>query len=307
MIDLLIIAGPTASGKTGFAIQAAKALDGEIVSCDSMQIYRFMDIGTAKPTKEERAEVPHHLIDVADPRSDFTAADYAREARAAIRDIDARGKLPILCGGTGLYLNSILYVMDFGVMPADTEYRSTLEELAARQGSGALHEKLSLLDPEAASRIHPNNKKKLIRALERLHLGEGRVKDFARINQADPAFAPKLLGIHWDREVLYERINARVDDMFAAGLVREVEELRSMGLTRNHVSMQGIGYREVMAFLEGETDLEEAVRLVKRNTRHYAKRQFTWFRRYDTMTWVDGRDPGKEEVLEELISWRKRK
>ncbi len=301
---ILIIAGPTASGKSAFAMEAAKRFDGEIVSCDSMQIYRYMDIGTAKPTREEREEIPHHLVDFVDPREEFTVADYARLAREAIADIASRGKLPIICGGTGLYLNSILYKMDFGEGPKDEAYRRQLEELASREGAQALHEQLKSLDPEAAERIHPNNRKKLIRALERLRQGEGAVREFGKANQADPAFAPTLVGICRQRQELYDRINARVLTMIREGLADEVKKLSEMGLTAEHVSMQGIGYREMFPYLAGEKTLEETTELIQKNTRHYAKRQFTWFKRYDTMKWQNLSEfTSEEEAWKDLILW----
>ncbi len=301
---VLVIAGPTAVGKTGFAIRAARHFGGEIVSCDSMQVYRFMDIGSAKPTREEREAVPHHLIDFVDPGEEFSAAKYADLARSSIGEIAGRGKLPIVCGGTGLYLNGILYEMDFGEGPKDPELRRRLEARAEAGGGLPLHEELSRRDPEAAARIHPNNVKKVIRALERLELGEGGLRDFHDIAVPNPALDPVLIGLSRERAELYARIDERVDRMIGAGLAAEVQGLLDRGLSEENISMLGIGYKEMLPFLRGETTLEEAAERIKRNTRRFAKRQFTWFRRYDTMRWLNISDyPSEEEAGRELIHW----
>ena len=307
-IRILVIAGPTAVGKTAFAIEAAKQFAGEIVSCDSMQIYRYMDIGSAKPTKEELAAARHHLVDVIDPRDEFSVAGYQRMAIQAIRDIDSHGMLPIVCGGTGLYLNSLLYEMDFGEGPKDPALRAELEETARREGSAALHDMLLRKDPKAAGRIHPNNTKKLIRALERLELGETAVHEFSSIRTPNAALDPLLIGLTRDRQELYERIDRRVDQLIGAGLADEVRSLQEMGLSEENMSMLGIGYREMFEFLRGGCTLEEAADRIRKNTRHYAKRQLTWFRRYDTMEWLNISDyPSEEAALEELIRWLKEK
>ena len=284
---ILVIAGPTAVGKTEYAISAAKAFDGEIVSCDSMQLYRYMDIGSAKPTRREREEAVHHLIDFLDPRESFSVARYQSLARAAIDEILARGRLPIISGGTGLYLNSILYDMDFAGAEGDEKLREELNEKARTEGPQALHDMLRQLDPEAADRIHPNNIKKVIRAIERLRAGEGKVRPFDRAESVNKAYDPLMVCLTRDREELYDRINRRVDLLIEQGLVEEVRSLTAMGLTAEDISMKGIGYKEIIEYLDGETTLEEAVFKIKKNTRHYAKRQLTWFRRYATINMFD--------------------
>lgn len=323
-IRILVIAGPTAVGKTAFAIEVAKRYNGEIVSCDSMQIYRYMDIGSAKPTPEERAAVPHHLIDCIDPVSGrlyseaegcdgitppptpgkFSAAQYAQLADEAIRDIHARGKLPVIAGGTGLYLNALLYEMDFGVSPEDPELRKRLEKIAAEEGSAALHRMLAEKDPAAAERIHPNNMKKLVRALERLAGGETSLHAFNDIKHENPLYDPILVGLTRDRQELYDRIDRRVLLMMEEGLVEEVSALKEMGLSEEHISMLGIGYKEILAYLRGDMDIVEAAELIQKNTRHLAKRQLTWFRRYDKMFWLNISDePTDDAALEALFTW----
>ena len=301
---ILVIAGPTAVGKTEYAIEAAKAFNGEIVSCDSMQLYQYMDIGSAKPTEAERAEAVHHLIDFLDPREDFSVARYQKLAREAIDDILSRGKLPVISGGTGLYLNSILYDMDFADASGDEKLRETLRKLAEEEGAEALHSQLAELDPDAAARIHPNNTKKIIRAIERLQAGEGRVRPFDGNISENKDYDPLLVCLTRDREELYDRINRRVDVLIEAGLVEEVRSLMDMGLTADDISMKGIGYKEIIAYLEGETSLEEAIDQIKKNTRHYAKRQLTWFRRYDKINVVNLSEYlNEEDAKRGLIGW----
>ena len=306
-IRILVIAGPTAAGKTAFAIECAKRYGGEIVSCDSMQLYRHMDIGSAKPTAEERAMVPHHLVDCIDPSApngDFSAAKYANLAGAAIRDIASRGRLPIVCGGTGLYLNALLYEMDFSDAPQDEAYRAELSKIAQEKGPAALHEMLQAQDPEAADRIHPNNVKKVIRALERIRGGEGRVRPFDQIRRENPLYDPVMVCVTRKRSELYARINARVLDMIDAGLADEVRGLLELGLTPSHISMLGIGYKEIIPYLAGESTLEDAIAEIQKNTRHLAKRQLTWFRRYDKMFWLDVTEHDNERgALEALYAW----
>ena len=306
-IRILVIAGPTAVGKTAFAIEAAKRYGGEIVSCDSMQLYRGMDIGSAKPTADERAQAPHHLIDCVDPAGidgPFSAARYAQLAQEAILDIAGRGKLPVIAGGTGLYLNAILYEMDFGAAPEDPEVRRAFEEIAEKEGSEEVHRMLRERDPAAAERIHPNNTKKIIRALERLELGESSVRSFAEIQKKNPLYDPLLVGLTRDRQELYDRINRRVDLMLEEGLDREVRSLTDQGLSEEHISMLGIGYKEMLPYLRGEISREEAADLIKKNTRHLAKRQLTWFRRYDTIFWLNISDYDSDEAsLEALFKW----
>ena len=285
---VIALAGPTAVGKTKFAIMLAQAFDGEVVSCDSMQLYKYMDIGSAKPTPEEMAMAKHHLVDLVDPRDEFSVAQYQKLAKKAIADILSRGKTPIISGGTGLYLNSLLYDMDFSSAPEDTEYREALEKTAEEEGGReALHKMLEEQDPKAAALIHPNNAKKVIRALERLKSGEGEIKQFSEIDSETEDYEVILMGLTRDRAELYDRVNRRVDILMEEGLLDEVKELMDMGLTQDNISMKGIGYKEVMDHLDGRYSLEDAVDTIKKNTRHYAKKQLTWFRRYDKMKWFD--------------------
>ena len=301
------LAGPTAVGKTGFAIRIAEEFDGEIVSCDSMQLYKYMDIGSAKPTREEMARARHHLVDVIDPREDFSVARYQHMANDAIDDIISRGRLPIVCGGTGLYLNSLLYDMDFSSVPEDDSYRKELEAIAERDGSAALHEMLRESDEKAASLIHPNNTKKIIRALERLREGEGSVRQFSDISRENADHDFLLIGLTRDRGELYDRINKRVDVLVEEGLFEEVRALYDMGLTSENISMKGIGYKEIIDHFDGLCSRDEAIDNIKKNTRHYAKKQLTWFRRYDKMKWCNISDFGSdEEAVEEVISWVRR-
>ncbi len=301
MDKIIAIAGPTAVGKTKFAIEIAKAFDGEIVSCDSMQLYKYMDIGSAKPTKAELAQVPHHLVDIIDPRDDFSVAQYQKLAKDAIADIRSRNKLPVISGGTGLYLNSLIYEMDFSKAPGDCAYRRKLEQYADEEGGTALHEMLQAQDPEAAERIHPNNIKKIIRALERLHEGEENVKPFQQVQQETADYKVLLIGLTRDRAELYDRINRRVDILMQEGLLEEVHRLMQMGLTENNISMKAIGYKEILAYFNGRCSLETAIDNVKKNTRHYAKKQLTWFHRYDKINWYNISEYQNDETAVEGI------
>ncbi|MDO4176704.1 MAG: tRNA (adenosine(37)-N6)-dimethylallyltransferase MiaA [Bacillota bacterium] len=302
--QILVIAGPTAVGKTEYAIKAAREFDGEIVSCDSMQLYKYMDIGSAKPSEEERNQAVHHLVDFVDPRDEFSVARYQELALDAIDDIISRGKLPVISGGTGLYLNSILYDMDFGESPKNDEFRNELEEIAETQGSLVLHEMLADRDPEAAEAIHPNNTKKIIRALERLEDGEDFIRPFSCISEENGRYDAVLVCLTRDRNEIYERINMRVDKLVESGLFDEVKGLMDMGLTSDDISMKGIGYKEIIDFLNGQGTFEETVELIKKNTRHYAKRQLTWFRRYDKMNWINLSEYlNDRDVMEEIARW----
>ncbi len=283
---IVVIAGPTAVGKTEYAIEAARKLSGQIISADSMQIYKWMDVGSAKPTPEERALAKHLLVDEIDPRTPFSAADYQILAKKYIQQTFEAGLLPIVSGGTGLYVNSLIYDMDFSTLPGDPRFRSKLKEEAERQGVESLHERLKRLDPEAARRIHPNNVKKVIRAIEICENGGQRVRPFDEALIKTQDYDCVLIGLDRDREELYRRIDLRVDLLVSQGLFEEVERLLDLGLTEENISMKGIGYKEVIGYFHKSYDREEAIRLVKRNTRHYAKRQLTWFRRYPDMKWI---------------------
>ena len=302
--ELIVIAGPTAAGKSRIALELAEEFGGEIVSCDSMQLYRHMDIGSAKPTPEEQARVPHHLVGVIDPREAFSVARYQTLAREAIAGILSRGRMPFLVGGTGLYLNALLYEMDFAGAAPDPVRREEYESLARTQGPLALHQILAGRHPESAARIHPNNLKRVIRALETLDQTGRSTDAFKRSWVPVSDYRPRLAGIFCQRPVLWERIDRRVDDMMARGLLEEVRGLLDMGLTLSDPAMLGIGYKELAAFLLGEGTLEDAVQRIKLNTRQLAKRQMTWFRRYPEMTWFDlTRDEDAPAVLEDMRRW----
>lgn len=306
--EILVIAGPTASGKTAVAVEAAKRFDAEIISCDSMQLYRFMDIGSAKPSQEELAAVPHHLIGVIDPKEPFSAAVYQKLAKQAIADVLGRGRLPIVCGGTGLYLNAILYEMDFGPSRRDEAYREELAAFAQSHGEQALFDRLVKADPAAAERIHPHNVKRVIRALEAAELDRRPLAAFENVKKQCDSYTFRMIGLTWDRPVLYSRIDERVDKMLAAGLEEEVRGLLVKGFTSADISMKGIGYKELLDCFAGLYPREEAVRLIKRNTRHLAKRQMTWFRRYPEMTWFNGSDyPDTNSWMEAILQWADKK
>lgn len=283
------VVGPTATGKTAAGIALCRALEGEVVSIDSMQIYRGMDIGTAKPDRTERAGVPHHLLDVADPGEAFSAARYRELADAATRDILARGKLPIYVGGTGLYLNALTYDMDFAGAQGDSAFRAPLEALARTpEGREALHGRLRAVDPGSAERLHPNDSRRVIRALE-IYERTGRpmtehAGDFAKRRRL---VAPVVMGLRLPRERLNERIDQRVSRMMEAGLYAEVQRLHAAGVPRDSQAMQAIGYKELYDALEGQRTLEEAVALIAQCSRQYAKRQQTWFQRDDRVHWFD--------------------
>lgn len=302
--QIAVIAGPTAVGKTKFAIEAAKALNGEVISSDSMQLYKYMDIGSAKPTAEELSQVKHHLVDEIDPREKFSVAAYQKLAKQAIEQVFDAGRMPIVSGGTGLYVNSLIYDMDFSAPPADNGYRQGLEQLAQEKGNEYLYKMLEEKDPEAAGRIHFNNVKKVIRALEVVEQSGSGIKAFEQSFVKTKDYDYILIGLCRDREELYDRINLRVDMLMDMGLVDEVKKLMDMGLTEENISMKGIGYKEIIGSLNDEYDMEHAVYLIKRNTRHYAKRQMTWFRRYDDIRWLNISDyANDDEAIKEMLQW----
>ena len=280
-----IISGPTASGKSLIAYYLAKRIRGEIVNCDSIQLYKYMDIGSAKPSDKEMAEVRHHLYSIEDPSVNMTVADYRKVAIDTINEILSRGRTPIVCGGTGLYLNSILYDMDFGAAPDDDQRRQELEALAAERGTQYMHEYLQGLDPDAAARIHPNNTRKIIRAIESYEHGKS-IKDISEC-ELNPDYDFKFFALTMEREWLYDRINRRVSRLISDGLVGEVVGLLEKGYSADLPSMKAIGYKEIIGFLNGEYDLFDAKELIMKNTRHYAKRQYTWLKRYDFVNWID--------------------
>ena len=285
---LLIVAGPTATGKSDSAVELALRMNGEVISADSMQVYRGMDIGSAKVTVEEMRGVPHHLIDCADPSENWNVVRFQKEARRAVQDIASRSRLPILCGGTGFYIQALLYDIDFTQMDENTPLRDRLSALAAEKGPEAVHALLLEKDPASAAAIHPNNLKRVIRAIEFMEESGGSIAAHnLQQRERESAYRSVFFVLTMDRARLYERIDRRVDIMMERGLVEEVARLRAMEIQRDSTSMQGIGYKQVYGYLDGEYDLEEAVRLIKRDTRHFAKRQLTWFKREKDVIWTD--------------------
>ncbi|NLN17443.1 MAG: tRNA (adenosine(37)-N6)-dimethylallyltransferase MiaA [Firmicutes bacterium] len=287
-LPLLVLVGPTAVGKTQLSLRLAEELDGEIVSADSMQVYKFMDIGTAKPTPEERRRIPHYLLDVCLPNESFSVARYQRLAWDAIANIHRRGRFPILTGGTGLYVQAVVDGLNFPPQPSDKQYRAKLQALAQEEGPEAVHRLLQRVDPETASRIHPNNLRRVVRALEICRCtGRPMSAHLKEEPRQKPPYDLHMYGLTRDRSELYERINRRVDEMIAAGLVAEVKVLVEMGFAEGKTALQALGYKEILAYLQGLLTFEEAVELLKRDTRRYAKRQLTWFRRDRRIRWFN--------------------
>lgn len=293
---LIILAGPTASGKTSLSIHLAKELGGAVVSADSMQVYRHMDIGSAKASPEEMQGVPHYLIDVLEPWEEFNVTRFQEMAQESLAKIYANGQMPIVVGGTGFYIQALLYGIDFGEGEIDLAYRGDLEALAQKEGPQALHEMLRQVDAPSAERIHANNVKRVVRALEFYRLTGERISEHNDLErQREAAYEFRYFVLTDTRERLYGRIDRRVDAMVQSGLVQEVQSLLDMGCTREMTSMQGLGYKEMIDYLEGRVSLEEAVRRIKRDTRHFAKRQLTWFRREKEAIWVDRSAFGDDE------------
>ena len=294
--ELLILVGPTAVGKTDLSLSLAEEINAEIISADSMQIYKGMDIGTAKPTREERARVPHHLIDIEHPRYEFSVGEYLRRAEEVIEDIKKRGKVPLVVGGTGLYVRALTEGI-FEGPPADWVLR---EELLERERSepGSLYRELERVDPEAARKIHPSDVRRTVRALEVYYKEGTPISAIHREHRSGVTRRPaRTVGLRRARPELYKRIEARVDAMMAEGFLEEVVALKGRGCTRGMVSMQALGYKQFMAHLDGEVTLDEAVRLIKRDTKRYAKRQFTWFNADKSVRWADLDGLSKDEAL----------
>ena len=307
-IKILAVVGPTASGKTAVSVELAKRLGGEVVSCDSMQVYRRMNIGTAKPTQEEKCGIAHHLIDAVDPETPFSCAEYVTLAAEAVKDISARGKLPIFCGGTGLYLDRFL-CGEMEETHADEALRTALFAFAEREGVDALHERLRAVDPESADAIHKNNVKRVVRALEIYEQTGIPKSEFDRRSQeTETPYEAVVIGLRYpNREVLYDRINRRVDIMLADGLLAETQKLKNEGVFEvNLTAAQAIGYKELLGYLDGEETLAEATENLKTATRRYAKRQLTWFSAKPYVEWVemekDGALRSLDEVCREIIS-----
>lgn len=292
---MLVIVGPTAVGKTSISIQLAKKCHGEIISADSSQIYQFMNIGTAKATIDEMEGIPHHLIDEINPQYGFSVQEFQKRATQKINEISAQGNLPIMTGGTGLYIESVTHGYSMPHVPINKKLRNNLLKFAEENGNEVLHKKLEDLDSIAATRLHPNDRNRIIRAIEVFDtLGKS---IFDVTNKKTPLYNLLWIGLTMPREQLYQRINQRVDQMMDIGLVQEVMSLKEKGYHRNLTSMQAIGYKEIMSYLEGEISLENAVDLIKQGTRRYAKRQLTWFRRIPEINWFD---VTKEGVLTEI-------
>ena len=286
---LIVLTGPTAVGKTKLSIQLAKAIGGEIISADSMQVYRGMDIGSAKITEEEKEGIPHYLIDVLEPSEEFNIVLFQKLAKEAIGQIHEKGKIPIIAGGTGFYIQSVLYDIDFSEHDEKDGIRDELEAIAKEeQGPHRLHERLKEVDPESAKIIHENNVKRVIRALEFYEETGMRISEHNKEqHQKESPYDVSYFVLNDDRTKVYERIDKRVDLMIKAGLVEEVRRLKEQGCRRDMVSMQGLGYKEILDYLDGEIPLEEAIYRIKRDTRHFAKRQITWFKRERNVTWLD--------------------
>ena len=305
MKPLVILAGPTAVGKTALSIKLAKKINGAVISADSMQVYRHMDIGSAKIMPEEMQGITHYMIDELEPDEEFHVVRFTTMAKEYLKEIYAAGKIPIIAGGTGFYIQALLYDIDFTEQQCDEAYRRQLEEQAKEHGAGYLHEMLRKVDPASAEAIHANNVKRVIRALEFYHLSGQKISEHnetERQKQSPYNFAYFVLND--ERAKLYERIDKRVDAMIEAGLVNEVQKLKDMGCSREMVSMQGLGYKEILAYLDGEYTLEEAVYIIKRETRHFAKRQLTWFKRERDVIWIDKQTFGYDDaaILTDMIS-----
>lgn len=312
---LIILTGPTAVGKSALSVALAKVLDGEVISADSMQVYRHMDIGSAKITREEMAGIPHYLIDILDPVEDFHVVRFQSMAKEALQTIYSKGKIPILTGGTGFYIQSVLYDIDFTETEEDESFRRELEQFAKEQGNDALFERLRRIDPKSCEILHANNIKRVIRAIE---FYEKTGKPISEHNEEQHKKESPYHFVYFvlsdERSRLYEKIEKRVDAMLEAGLVEEVQKLRDMGCSGSHVSMQGLGYKEILEYLDGVCTLEDAIYRIKRDTRHFAKRQLTWFRREKDVTWIPRQKfrqtSGKEEdtaILEYMLRILKEK
>ena len=289
-----VILGPTATGKSHCGIALAKRLNGEIISGDSMLVYQKMNIGTAKPSAEELAEVTHHLVDILPPDAEFSVVDFKEKAEKLIIDINERGKLPIIVGGTGLYIKALLENYEFNAVEECSELRQALEAFAKAHGNSALHEKLQMLDPDAASRLHANDVRRIIRAIEAVRGGE----KITHKKAEEWPYDAVVLGLRMERENLYARINARVDKMLSDGLIEETEKLLESGVSPDAQSMRSIGYRQITWYLQGQMDKAAAVEKLKQATRNFAKRQFTWYRQMPYIEWFD---VGKEPVYEKII------
>ncbi|NLK75935.1 MAG: tRNA (adenosine(37)-N6)-dimethylallyltransferase MiaA [Clostridiales bacterium] len=306
---LIILAGPTAVGKTELSIKLAKAVNGEIISCDSMQVYKYMDIGTAKISPQEMEGVPHYMIDFLEPDEEFNVVKFQQYTIKYIQQIYNNNRIPILVGGTGFYIQAVLYDIDFTENETDSSYREELEQLAKEEGGHILHDMLQKVDPESAKAIHPNNVKRVIRALEYAKLTGSKISDHNK-EQKDKISPYQFcyFVLNRDRKYLYENINKRVDIMVNKGLVEEVKSLLDKGYSKDLVSMQGLGYKEIIPYLEGKCSLEQAIEILKRDTRHFAKRQITWFKREKDAIWMDKDNyKSEEDILADMLNILKAK
>ena len=301
---LVILTGPTAVGKTKASIGLAKAIGGEIISADSMQVYKQMDIGSAKIKPSEMDGIPHYLVDILEPDEEFHVVLFQQMAKQAIQKIYEKGKIPILVGGTGFYIQAVLYDIDFSENEKDTSYREELEKLAQTKGAEYLHDRLREVDEKSAQDIHANNVKRVIRALEYFHQTGEKISEHNEEQRKKVSpYNFSYFVLNDERAHLYERINLRVDQMINEGLVSEVQSLKEKGYTRDMVSMQGLGYKEMLDYLDNKCSLEEAVEIIKRDTRHFAKRQITWFKRESDVTWIDKKeyDYNEERILKAML------
>ena len=303
MKDLIVLTGPTAVGKTSLSIALAKAVGGEIISADSMQVYKYMNIGTAKITEEEKCGIPHFLIDEFEPDEEFNVTIFKNKVMGYIKDIKSRGKVPIIVGGTGFYIQSVIYDINFNEYGDDSEVRKKYELMAETIGKSELHKKLALVDREYADSVSENNVKKVVRALSFFEMtGEKLSEHNKRERERSSPFDFAYFVLTMDRKKLYERIDKRVDLMFDMGLVDEVKALMAKGYDKSLVSMQGIGYKEVIDYLSGKTSLEECIDIIKRDTRHFAKRQLTWFKREKVVTYIDKDEfDAEDKCLKEML------
>lgn len=299
---VLIIAGPTAVGKTNLSLELAEKLNGEIISADSVQLYKGMNIGSATPSDEELDRVKHYFINEIDPKEGYDVAQFSKRARALIKDIQSRGKLPIVSGGTGLYVNSIIYDMDFSKQAKDENLRKKLRKDARDKGKEYLHSYLEELDPKAAEKIHQNNVKRVIRALEINLLTGQNMANFKKDPEFAEGYETILVCLKRNRRLLYARINKRVDMMIENGLVDEVKQLKEAGLTEEDIAMKAIGYKEVLGYLNGKYGYDLMIKILKKNTRNFAKRQLTWFRRYDFAHWMDLSKSSEKKISNKIIN-----
>jgi len=304
---ILVVLGPTSIGKTKVSIDIAKRLNSEIISTDSMQIYKKMDIGTAKINEKEKEGIKHHMIDLIDPKEEFSVYDYQNLSLEIIDKLLAENKTPILVGGSGLYINSILYDLDFNKVSSDEKVRNKYYGLKEKKGKMFLYSLLEEKDKEAAKKIHPNNVKRVVRALEVLEVTGKKYSQNNNFRKYSEKYNFIIIGLEMNRELLYNRINLRVERMIEEGLINEVEELYNEGYDKSYQSMQAIGYKEIIDYIEGNTTKEEAVRLIKRNTRRFAKRQITWFKPDDRIKWVDITDykENYQSLLNEIMLYIK--